>query len=123
MARKSLSIEDVLVNKLDKLENRFDKIESVLEDIKRQTTLTNGRVNALEKFAIDSTNDRKDLREEVYMLKSKQNAEETVRKELVQNTDRYERKTSDTMSHIRNWITAALALISIILTLVFHFIK
>ena len=118
MARRTYSVQEMVVARLDKIETVLEKQNVILDDIKRQTTLTNGRVTVLEKTSNELIEDRKDIHKDIFVLQRHDAINETLKKEIVANNERTEKKTSDSQNNVRGWLQFGISILAIILSLI-----
>lgn len=107
----TVSVNNLIVSRLDRIDSVLDKQNNLLDDIKRQTTLTNGRVTVLERDIADSKMDRKDLRTSIEVLQKNDYRNEGIRT-AIRDEKADEQKT------VRYWFTESRAIIFFFIMLI-----
>ena len=115
MARNTVTVDSIIISRLDKIDSILDKQNIILENIQKQTTLTNGRVTNLEKDIVESKTDRKEIHVVLDGLKKSNDVNEGI-KQAIREVQKEQVQTH------RFWWTEARSLVPIIISIVMSLI-
>lgn len=115
MPRNTVTVDSIIISRLDKIDSILDKQNIILENIQKQTALTNGRVTVLEKDLVESKTDRKEIHTVLDNLKKSNDVNEGIKQAIREVQNEYK------ATH-RFWWTEARSLIPIIVSILMSII-